>query len=72
MNRGGDEGTARWDSQRGDRRPLSATLLPLLQQLDHLGDALLGDLPGTERVSASGDTPGLAGVPGEGQGLTKA
>lgn len=62
---GGGE-TARWDSQRGDSRPLSAALLPLLQQLDDLSDALLGDLRGTEGVSASGDTPGLAGVPGEG------
>lgn len=70
--RGGEEGTAGWDSQHGDSRPLSATLLPLLQQLDHLSDALLGDLPGTQGVSASGDTPGVAGVPREGQGLTKA
>lgn len=68
---GGGE-TPHRDSQCGDSRLLSATLLPLLQQLDDLRDSLLGDLPGIEGVSASGDTPGLAGVLGEGQGLTKA
>lgn len=49
---GGD--TPRWDSQCGDSQPLSALLLPLLQQLDDLGDALLGDLPGTEGCQPQG------------------
>lgn len=48
-------GTPRWspgvtgwhgDRRHGDSRPLSAALLALLQQLDDLGDALLGDLWG--------------------------
>lgn len=69
---GGD--TPRWDSQCGDSQPLSALLLPLLQQLDDLGDALLGDLPGTEGCQPQGTPWGvsLAGGPREGQGLTKA
>lgn len=53
-------------------RPLSAALLPLLQQLDDLSNALLGDLPGDRGVSASGDTPGTLRGPRGGAGLTKA
>lgn len=41
-------GASGWhgDRRHGDSRPLSAALLALLQQLDDLGDALLGDLKG--------------------------
>lgn len=59
----------------GGTQPLSATVLALLQQLDDLSDALLGDLPAGGDTQSRGQPRGdrrRAGGTGEGQRLTKA
>lgn len=63
-SRGPHRATALGHPVRG-QQPLSATVLALLQQLDDLGDALLGDLRGTE-ASALGTPPGSGSRGGAG------